>query len=126
MLIFHEAVIDLRIFMDLRQGIIVYPISAVLCNILIEHVDDLLFQLTVLRKNYRGNLNTEPERMQEKTNIFDMNMMQRLAFDQGFTLVIRPLKGSLDYGILKMRRSIVFLAFYLQNGFYLLGGKYEK
>ena len=67
MLIFHEAVIDLRIFMDLRQGIIVYLVSAVFCDILIEHVDDLFFQLTVLRKRFPGNLITEREQTQEQT-----------------------------------------------------------
>ena len=48
-LVADETVKGVCIFMDLLQCFFIYLISAVLSNVLIEHVDDLLFHLTVPR-----------------------------------------------------------------------------
>ena len=53
MLIIYEPTKRLCVCMDLLQCFFIDMISAVFCDILIEHVNDLLFQITVLRKNYR-------------------------------------------------------------------------
>ena len=48
MLIIHEAIIRLCIGVDLLQGFFVQLIAGVLGNVLVQGIDDLLFQVCVL------------------------------------------------------------------------------